>query len=74
MLRISINIDMLVFSTQASLRATVTIQPILLQKIGADLQTFFITFLWFSVFQPIFCYGINLQTMCLVLQVTVHER
>lgn len=76
MLRISINIYIyaLLFSTQTSLHATVTIQLILLQKIWADLQTFSPAFLWFSPFQPIFCYGINLQTMCVVLQATVCER
>lgn len=74
MLRISINIYVLAFSSQTRLHATITIQLILLQKIWADLQTFFPTFLWFSPFQPIFCYGINLQTMCVVLQVTVCER
>lgn len=67
------NTYMLVFSTQINLHATITIQVILLQKIWADLQTFSPTFLWFSPFQPIFCYGINLQTMCVVPQMTVCE-
>lgn len=67
------NTYMLVFSTQINLHATITITLILLQKIQAYLQTFYPTFLWFSPSQPIFCYGINLQTMCVVPQMTVYE-